>query len=763
MKLPLSTILVPLLFCMLTKADLSAQDTIHITVHSVYVNNQVILRWAPTDLPSWRYSNVHGYSIERKMLRRHGEMLSTEDSNSSYVLLADTLKLIPESEWEAMSDTSDMAGIAAGTIYGDSLDLLPVEGGGLVQIYNKARETENRFGFSLFAADQDIHIAEAMGLAFVDQGVEANIEYVYFIKALGSAATSGGFISVTTSNASALPTPTGLHAYAADKTALIQWNRNDKIFSSFSIERAVGTSGTFVKMNESPLMFATTTGGENDPMSFTDSLADNTTIHVYRVRGLTPFGIWSPYSDTIQVKGKPVALSFLFSINNVSEVNTGDLTLTWEFPTSLETQIGGFEVYRSDKIDGVYTKINSHPITAASRTYEDTSPLPANYYTIKTSDANGYVYQTFPSLGQPKDDSPPDQPVISIGEASPTGVVTLSWERGKPDVTGFRVYMSNMSKGDFAQVTETVLTDTFFRYQLDMNTLSEEVYFGLTALDIRQNQSIMSEPFLVMRPDVMPPAPPVIIEAEATATGVGFYWTLSPSTDVVGYTLERKEIGMRSWTAVANFTPESIDPRYEDHSASARTRYEYRLVATDDAGLKSSSRMVKISPIDNGMRHAIQNFTGSYQEKYVALQWEYMTDPDLIGFEVFRSIQDSTHQRAYAFVKIPSGQTGVPNLISTATLSGNEWNCTFEDWDMDFSLTQRSTFISSPNLTQNTNTSIPAPGNPVATLSTYSVSNPNNLYGQSSSTPTTLYYWVMAKYADGGYSPMAGALEVKLE
>lgn len=330
-------------------------------------------------------------------------------------------------------------------------------------------------------------------------------------------------------------------------------------------------------------------------------------------------------------------------------------------------------------------------------------------------------------------------------------------------MTGYRVFMSNMYKGDFAQVTETVLTDTFFRYQLETNTLSEEVYFAIKALDIRQNQSEMSEPFLVMRPDVIPPAPPVIVQSEALTTGVHFEWNLSPSTDVVSYTLERKEVGRRNWVSIVEYEAESAALEYTDTSATKRARYEYRLVAADDAGLKSSSQIVKISPIDNGMRHAIQNFTGEYQEKYVALQWEYTNDPDLIGFEVFRAIQDSTHQRAYAFVKIPSGQTGSPNLISTATLTGTQWACTFEDWDLDFSLAQLGTFVSSPSLTRNTNTSIPAPSNPNAVLSSYNVSNPNNLSGQSSSTPTRLYYWVMAKYADGGYSPMAGALLVELE
>lgn len=765
MKLPLSAILLTVLLSILGWSGIYAQDTIHITTKSFYSNERVIIRWAPLDISSWRYALANGFQVERKTFREDGLVLSSSNFNASS-MLSNPLLVLPESEWESMTDTSDLAGIAAGSIYGDSLDLLPVEGGGLVQIYNKAREVENRFGFSLFAADQDIQIAQAMGLVYTDL-VKVNCEYVYFIRALGPAVTTGGFVSVPTDSVTSVPAPSGLRYVPGDKAITLQWNRDENTYSSFMVERAKSVDSEFIRMNEAPLMFASTTGGAEGPMSFTDPLANNTNVYVYRVRGMTPFGLWGPYSDTIQVKGKPAALSFLFSVTQIQEVSVGDMTVTWEFPNDLQGQITGFDVYRSDKVDGVYTKINTNSIGSIAvslRTFVDANPLPANYYMVKTLDVNGYEYQTFPSLGQPKDDTPPGQPVILSGACNSSGVVTLTWAKSSAsDVLGYRVFMSSVSNGDFAQVTETVVSDTVFRYQVETNTLSEEVYFGIKALDLRQNQSVMSTPFLVMRADAIPPAPPVIAKAEALTSGVSFEWTLSSSTDVMSYTLERKEVGMRGWVSIVEYEAESAELEYTDVTASGRARYEYRLVATDDAGLKSSSLIVKIRPIDTGMRHAIQNFDGEYHENYIALEWDYGNDPDLIGFEVFRAIQDSNTQRAYSFIKMPSGQTGSPNLVATATLTGNQWGYTFQDRDLDFSLPQLSTFISSPGLTQNTNASIPAPSNPNATLASYNVSNPNNLSGQSSGTPTRLYYWVMAKYADGGYSPMAGALLVELE
>ncbi len=539
--------------------NLAAQDTIHLVAKGIYANNQVVLRWAPSDIPSWRYSNANGYSVARKTLRSNDTLLPSADFENSYLLLSASLLALPESQWEAMADTNDLAGIAAGAMYGDSLDLLPVEGGGILQVYNKSRELENRFGFSLFAADQDILIAQYMGLAIIDTAVEANKDYVYFITALGTAATAGGFAVVNTDSAAVVTAPIGLEALPSDKSVLLQWERDGAQFTSFAVERAGGNSSNFVQLNSSPLVFASTTGIPDEAMSFTDSLADNTAQYVYRVRGLTPFGAWSAPSDTVHVTGKPGTLSLLMSIQSVEELNEGVMTVTWDFPSAEEGQVLGFDIYRSDKINGKFLKINTASVAASLRAYEDTDPLPANYYIVKTLDINGYEYQTFPLMGQPNDDTPPSQPQILAGESSADGTVTLSWAKN-PDagVLGYRVFMSSVQNGDYAQVTSTWVNDTVYRYQVPTNTLTEEVYFGIKALDFRENQSVMSAPFLVMRPDNIAPAAPVIKKAEAGTAGVYFEWDLSPSTDVVSYKLERKEVNRRNWFSVLSFDTSAV-------------------------------------------------------------------------------------------------------------------------------------------------------------------------------------------------------------
>jgi hypothetical protein len=766
----MKSLLTSALLVVLLTTCLSAQDTIRIATKGVYANNQVVLRWAPQDIDSWRYSNANGYSLERKTLRSGGQLLPTAEFQASLVLLSPSLIALPESQWESMADSSDLAGIAAGSIYGDSLDLLPPEGGGLLQIYNKAREVENRFGFSLFAADQDLKIAKAMGLAFVDTSVQAGKTYVYLVKALGTVVTEGGFTSVNTDSAAITTAPSGLQAAPADKSVILQWNKDETMFTSFVVERAVGAGGAFVPLNTSPLMFASTTGDAAEPMSYVDSLADNNTLYVYRVRGKTPFGVLSAASDTIHVTGKPGPLPFLMSIREIEEVNEGALTINWDFPAVMEAQMSGFDLYRSDRVDGVFTKLNTSPIGMSLRTFEDLQPLPGNYYVIKTTDLNGYEYRTFPYMAQPKDDTPPTTPTLLTAECSKSGVVTLTWAKNnEPDVMGYRVFMSNAIAGDYAQVTSTWINDTVYHYQVGSNTLSEEVHFAIKALDQRQNQSPMSQPMTVMRPDIIPPSPPIIKTAIASTTGVKFEWDLSSSTDVVSYTLERKEVGMPEWVSVLDFNVNNPALAHLDAGASARKSYEYRLLAIDDEGLKSSSKIIKTKPVDSGLRGAIQNFVGQLtpNPKSIILQWDYPNDPDLVGFEVFRALNDVNKQRSYDFVKIPTGPTSVGSNNSNAVLNGNSWHCIFGDKNLKFDLTHMNKFVMVPSQNTIPNTAVLPPVPPAQGANTnglnFVVPNPNNLAGQQNKIPTVIHYWVMAKYADGGYSTVAGPISIPFQ
>jgi hypothetical protein len=62
--------------------------------------------------------------------------------------------------------------------------------------------------------------------------------------------------------------------------------------------------------------------------------------------------------------------------------------------------------------------------------------------------------------------------------------------------------------------------------------------------------------------------------------------------------------------------------------------------------------------------------------------------------------------------------------------------------------------------TQQTNQSLP-PVQPNAT--SYSLTNTNNMTTKNAGNkPAAVYYWIMADYKDGGYSPMYGPIKITL-
>jgi hypothetical protein len=745
-------------------------DTFKITAKAIITpkGNQVLVRWSPLDFPTWRCGVVKGYHLKRYLFTRTAGI----DLANSEFFETDVIP-IDESGFSNMADTSDLAGVAAGAMYGDSLELLPSSGGGgMMNIFNKSRESENRFGFSLFAADQNINIAIAMGLGYVDDlsTLDAHSEYVYVISIIddGTVPQIMGNALINTDSITSLPKPTSFKAQPGDRTAYLKWDKNDKYFSSFAIQRADHDGGAFTTINSSPFLFSSTINESSNTAVYPDSLPANGVTYIYRVRGRSPFGMLSDPSDTIHVTGIPGALIFDMAVTGAVETNAGSLTVSWMFPSALESQITGFDLYRGNDSRGPFTKVNSSVISASVRSYTDASPQASNYYMIKTSDTHGHHYKTFPLLGQLKDDTPPSQPVVSTGICDASGVVTLTWARNtEPDLLGYRVFMANTNPGDFAQVTSTWINDTVYRYQINLNTLTKNVYFGVKALDLHQNQSVMSAPFLIVRPDIIPPSPPIIKDAQAGATGVYFTWELSSSDDVAAYILQRKAMGIPGWIPVVTFNPGHPLFSYTDTSASKRKWYEYRLLARDQANLESSSKIIKIKPLDSGLRGPIQNFTGSYvsSPKSVALTWNYPKDADLIGFEVFRSVQDSNHLRAYGFLAIPppSNGSGTSAFDVSATYSGGQWVCRFADKDLNFHLPQVNNFVNLSGSSVNPNQSVPTPGLS-SSAQPYVTSNPNNLSGQSggNTQPTKLYYRVMAKFADGGYSALSGWVVINL-
>ena len=82
---------------------------------------------------------------------------------------------------------------------------------------------------------------------------------------------------------------------------------------------------------------------------YIDTLPQNEAKYVYRVKGVSPFGITGPYSDTVSTRGT----DRVRAIPQITQHNMDGeaVHLVWEFPENELKKIKGFKVLRglSDK------------------------------------------------------------------------------------------------------------------------------------------------------------------------------------------------------------------------------------------------------------------------------------------------------------------------------------------------------------------------------------------------------------------------------
>ena len=431
------------------------------------------------------------------------------------------------------------------------------------------------------------------------------------------------------------------------------------------------------------------------------------------------------------------------------------LTIEWEFPAELENKINGFDIHRSDQVDGVYTKINTSLLSVTTRSFEDPSPSPkSNYYKVKTEDENGYTLASNAMLGQLKDTIPPVAPAGLAGESDDNGLVTLTWNKNtEEDLMGYRVFVSNTPSGDFAQITAQWLNDTTFQHQINLNSLSEYVYFAVKAIDYRQNPSELSLPIMVERPDIIPPSPPAISNVVAETGKVHFTFEFSSSPDARDYEFQRKPHGVSGWVTLWAFNLNQAEPLYTDSTASVTRYWDYRLLAIDEVGNTSSSKVVKAKPIDNGIRPDVMDFNGMIEAidvGNVILGWNYVKDPDLEGFEIYRGV-DNNSKRSFKFVTVDEARL-VPSQ-QMGTLLG------YRDFDTDFKNIPVQTSYTAGNLPPNTT----IVGGTVYNNGTTTTIVPGNAnVANNPVAGVTLKYWIIARYMDGAMSPLAGPVSVQI-
>lgn len=593
--------------------------------------DSIIVRWAPNQARVWHYGNQYGYIVERATLAI-GDQYTLSDP-PTVTLTPEPLKPFPLAEWEPIAQYDKYAAIAAQAIYGESFEIIDPSNT-LATFVNRAKETENRFSFSLFAADQSVATAQAHGLRLVDRNVRADEKYRYRVRvALPPTvrdSTGTGFVFLAASDTVSIPSPQKVEIRFGDRVAQLSWNKRyyERTFTSYLVERTDNLAKGFTRLEQPPLVNPTPGREQSvERMYSTDSLADNTTTYYYRIRGVTAFGEIGPASDTLSGHGISAGLPVTPAITGHTRLPNGHVQLQWELDTTYNRRLQGFHLLRADRADGLTDTLTTDLLLPTDRNFIDPAPLPANYYQVVAVDQEGRTYASFPTLVQLEDSIPPASPVALSGRIDTSGVVTITWQANvEPDLSGYRVLMSNTTNGSFVQISDALITDSTYYDTTVVKTLTRYIYYRVVAVDEHYNRSAPSETLRLDRPDLVPPAAPVFRTAASQDSAVYLTWHPSVSTDVVQHVLYRRAASHTRWTTLATFDSTQTVSRFQDTSAVPGRTYEYTLLAIDRSGLESpTATPVQVTHIDDGIRESINEFYSKVDRtaKRVELAWSY--------------------------------------------------------------------------------------------------------------------------------------------
>lgn len=611
--------------------------------------DSIMLRFAPTTPVAWQKGNRSGYTIERYVLFRDGKRLK----NPERTTLVST-KPLPFPAWETLAKQNKYAAIAAQAIYGKTFSVAN-NSAGMMAMVSVAKETENRFSFALFAADQSFQTAAAAGLAYTDRQVKKGEQYLYriFLHESQEYAIDTGFVFIEVSNVKKLPKVSGLKAVFGDKSVVLSWNNvyYKDVYSSYTIERSSDNGQTFIQTNELP--FVQTTRQEiekSEYMHRLDSLPDNDKKYVLRIKGNTLFGETGPASDTVQGVGLTKADFIAPTILKATQGSTGAMKIQWRMPEKYRKQVEKFEVLRAEKIKGNFQVLAV--LSSDKNEYTDMNPLRHGYYIVKAETGHGTFVLSHPYLAQMADSIPPNAPQRLKALIDTSGKLTLSWQHGhEEDLNGYKVYLANSATEEFTQVSKTVVRDTIFNFEVSLKTLTKSVYLKVLALDYNFNPSGFSQVLEVKRPDRMLPVSPVFDNYKASDTGIYLHWILSGSNDVVRHTLYRREKGASTWEVLAVFENDRLRTSFEDTTVRKLKVYEYALTAKDNGLLETpKENTLTASLIDYGFRPDIGKVSAKPDrlQKQIALSWQYTSVPD--KFYIYRAVKGSPlrHYRTIA-------------------------------------------------------------------------------------------------------------------
>lgn len=543
---------------------------------------EVLLRWTPIKSDLFLQAAKYGYTLYRKEWEGAG-------------MPAESFwKTEPGQVWKIMVPTKDDSAWKEA--------LLKDEEAGLVHSFlfpEKTRtkmDDQNYFGLTLLACDLNISLAEISGLFFHDSTVLTGKKYAYRIE-INTLKKSSQLIVSTNMHSHCQGIESGV-VKSKGKSAEISWNYKtlEKDYSGYHIERS-DDSLNFRPLNDRALIpMASQFEKEKEITYYTDTTVEEGNWYWYRLKGQDHFGEYGDYSKVLKVFISPLFRGEI-RIDTLFENKNQTATLSWSFSLpSDKSKAQKMQIWRARSIQGKYELLKE---VTVNETQTDLSLAQReNYIKVIAIHESGNM-ESWPSLLLIPDRFPPSTPDSLTGIIDKHGIVSLKWKYSpEKDCLGYRVFRSNDQKEEMVEVTKRILTNNQFTDSVDIHGLTEEIYFSVNAVDSSYNNSTLSLPLKLQKPDYIAPTVGPIVGLMATEKGNKIRWNRSTSKDVLKTEIKRSKDGKTFETV---FMTNDTIQEFLDTTILPEKGYYYKSRVEDDALNFTESEMVYLeNPLMKG-------------------------------------------------------------------------------------------------------------------------------------------------------------------
>jgi hypothetical protein len=584
---------------------------------TVTEDSVIKLRWAPASTKAWVEGRRYGYNIERYTIFID-QVLQSEPAKK---IIDHGFLPKPLSEWESLLHESDYAAVIAQAFYGEEFELT-TSNNDLGSIINQANELEQRFSTSIFMAEYDYLAAELAGWAWCDSTAKVNEKYLYRIILNKPEKEKGDttVVFISPGERRELPKPIGLNSVNGDKSIMLTWNYHllSKTYHSYHIERRLLGDFSFSRITEMPVTALNQQMGE---FFYTDSLPENNVDYEYRILGVTSFNEEGPHSDTVICKGKDIVVC-IPQILGGDYISDKQARIFWEFDCEREDLVRKMQIRRADLPDSDYNLlVDSIPVNRRDFVFD--LPDDYNYLKLYTINQDSTIQESFPLLIRRVDSIPPAVPVGLNVVIDSVGIAHLTWDMNKEvDLRGYRVLRSFTKKEEKTSLISEFIPVNYYTDTLSLTLGNSSVYYSLTAVDVRYNESQPSEDVIAIKPTNETPAEPAFTGISQSGAEVTVSWITDKKRSDVTYMLKRVSL-LEPELSELLFSGDHTTETYTDKVLESGS-FEYIVIATNINGKASESpQRVRANVTLPDELNAVSSFR-SYVDRrdmYVELSW----------------------------------------------------------------------------------------------------------------------------------------------